>query len=85
MAGSPSVRLFHAQPGVVSSPGFPGLASARSSGRSLTAYAALKIDLAHRFRYDRDGYSLAKTAFINGVLDRSGFRYQSDIMKDEET
>lgn len=35
-------------------------------------YAALKRDLAERFRGDRDAYSDAKTAFVDDVVDRHG-------------
>lgn len=35
-------------------------------------YAALKRDLARRFRDDREAYTEAKTAFVEGVLARAG-------------
>jgi GrpB-like predicted nucleotidyltransferase (UPF0157 family) len=34
-----------------------------------SAYAALKYRLAESFRFDREGYTEAKTAFIRKVLD----------------
>lgn len=35
------------------------------------AYAALKMDLARRYRHDREAYTDAKGAFIAAVLDRA--------------
>lgn len=35
------------------------------------AYGALKSELAARFGRDRDGYSLAKSDFVNGILARA--------------
>ena len=35
------------------------------------AYAALKRDLARRYRHDREAYTRAKGAFIEAVLDRA--------------
>lgn len=35
------------------------------------AYAALKRDLARRYRHDREAYTQAKSAFIETVLDRA--------------
>lgn len=35
------------------------------------AYGALKMDLARRFRHDREAYTEAKGAFIEAVLDRA--------------
>jgi GrpB-like predicted nucleotidyltransferase (UPF0157 family) len=55
------------------------------------SYGELKYELARQFMHDREGYSLAKTAFVNSVLDRTGLQYQADhiptegIMMDEET
>jgi len=36
-----------------------------------TAYGALKVDLARRFRHDREAYTAAKGAFIEAALDRA--------------
>jgi GrpB-like predicted nucleotidyltransferase (UPF0157 family) len=41
--------------------------------RDLAArYAGLKHELADRYRHDREGYTQAKTAFIEGAIDRAG-------------
>jgi GrpB-like predicted nucleotidyltransferase (UPF0157 family) len=41
-----------------------------SHPKAAAEYAELKLDLFKRYEYDRDGYTNAKSAFINGILGR---------------
>jgi GrpB-like predicted nucleotidyltransferase (UPF0157 family) len=43
----------------------------RETPDEAAAYAALKIKLARRYGADRDGYSLAKTEFVERILERA--------------
>jgi GrpB-like predicted nucleotidyltransferase (UPF0157 family) len=43
----------------------------RAHPEEAAAYAALKRDLARRFRDDREGYTRAKTALIQEIMDRA--------------
>ena len=44
----------------------------RSHRRARAEYARLKHSLAERFRWDRDAYTQAKTAFVADILRRAG-------------
>jgi GrpB-like predicted nucleotidyltransferase (UPF0157 family) len=44
----------------------------RSHSRACTEYARLKHSLAEQFRWDRDAYTQAKTAFVEDILRRAG-------------
>jgi GrpB-like predicted nucleotidyltransferase (UPF0157 family) len=43
----------------------------RSHPEAAAAYAALKQDLAARFRYDGDRYTASKRAFVDTIIDRA--------------
>jgi len=51
--------------------------SLRSNPKLAVEYAALKRALATRFREDREGYTMAKTAFIDDADSRAGASGQS--------
>ncbi len=44
----------------------------RSSPAAAAEYAALKASLAARYRFDREGYTDAKGAFVDAILRRAG-------------
>jgi GrpB-like predicted nucleotidyltransferase (UPF0157 family) len=44
----------------------------RSHRQVLAEYARLKYNPAERFRWDRDAYAQAKTAFVQDILRRAG-------------
>jgi GrpB-like predicted nucleotidyltransferase (UPF0157 family) len=50
----------------------------RSNPGAVLAYADLKRDLAERFGFDRDGYSVAKTGFVEEVLRRAAGRSRGE-------
>lgn len=62
---------------VVTLASWPGRKERRFRDRLLArpeeaaAYGALKRELAGRFRHDRDGYTRAKTALIQAIMDRA--------------
>ncbi|MDR6555628.1 GrpB family protein [Paenibacillus qinlingensis] len=45
----------------------------RSHPEEATTYGELKHELAHRFRDDRGAYSLGKSEYVTGVLQRAGW------------
>jgi GrpB-like predicted nucleotidyltransferase (UPF0157 family) len=71
-------RRFHVHAVAIDDPFFAEHLRFRDALRADPAlaadYFALKVELAARFRDDRDGYTDAKTAFVRSVLDRAGLR-----------
>jgi GrpB-like predicted nucleotidyltransferase (UPF0157 family) len=43
----------------------------RAHPQTAAAYEVLKLTLCKEFEYDSDGYTAAKAAFVNGVVDRA--------------
>jgi GrpB-like predicted nucleotidyltransferase (UPF0157 family) len=43
----------------------------RANPQTSADYQALKRDLAEKFEYDGDGYTAAKAAFVNAVIEQA--------------